>query len=87
MIYKLPDDIRKTICTVREESLFFRPENFRRNYHTHLKNYNKRGFWSAITWSLDEAIVEYINAALKLDNPNAVDKNGNNIVKTLDNLC
>ena len=85
MIYKLPEDIRKTIYSKKEPYPFFRPESFRKRYHKHLKNYKKRGFWSAIDWDLDEAIIQYINAALKLDNPNAVDKNGNNIINKIEN--
>ena len=85
MIYKLPEDIRKTIYSKKEPYPFFRPESFRKRYHKHLKNYKKRGFWSAIDWDLDEAIIQYINAALKLDNPNAVDKNGNNIINIIEN--
>lgn len=85
MIYKLPEDIQKTIYSQKDSYPFFRPEQFRQNYHKHLKNYKKHGFWSAITWGLDEAIIQYINAALKLDNPDAVDKNRNNIIKKIEN--
>lgn len=84
MQYKLPNDIRKTICSKKDAYPFFKPEPFRKNYHKHLRNYKKRGFWSAITWDFDEAIIQYISAALKLDNPDAVDNNGNNIVKIID---
>ena len=85
MYYKLPEDIRKTIYSKKETYPFFKPEPFRKRYRKHLKNYKKRGFWSAIDWGLDEAIIQYINAALKLDDPNAVDKNGNNIIKKIEN--
>lgn len=84
MQYKLPNDIRKTICSKKDAYPFFKPEPFRKNYHKHLRNYKKRGFWSAITWDFDEAIIQYISAALKLDNPDAVDKKGNNIIKIID---
>lgn len=85
MYYKLPEDIRKTIYKLEEHYPFFKPEPFRKHYKKHLKNYRKRGFWLAITWGLDQAIILYIYAALKLDNPNAVDKNGNNIINIIEN--
>lgn len=75
MYYKLPEDIRKTIYELEESYPFFKPERFRKSYYKHLRNYHKRGFWSAITWGLSHAVVLYIYAALKLDNPDAVDKN------------
>lgn len=85
MYYKLPEDIRKTIYTSGDNYPFFRPENFRNGYYKHLRNYRKRGFWSAVTWGLNYAVILYICAALKLDNPNAVDKNGKNIVESIEN--
>lgn len=85
MYYKLPEDIRKTIYKLEEHYPFFKPEPFRKHYKKHLKNYRKRGFWLAITWGLDQAIILYIYAALKLNNPNAVDKNGNNIINIIEN--
>lgn len=86
MYYKLPEDIRKTIYELEEHYPFFKPERFRKSYYKHLRNYHKRGFWSAITWGLDHAVILYIYAALKIDNPEAVDKNGKNIVKTIENF-
>lgn len=86
MYYKLPEDIRKTIYELEESYPFFKPERFRKSYYKHLRNYHKRGFWSAITWGLSHAVVLYIYAALKLDNPDAVDKNDKNIVKTIENF-
>lgn len=86
MYYKLPEDIRKTIYELEESYPFFKPERFRKQYYKHLRNYRKRGFWSAITWGLDHAVILYIYAALKIDNPEAVDKNGKNIVKTIENF-
>ena len=83
MYYKLPEDIRKAIYELDEHYPFFKPEPFRKSYHKHIKQYHKRGFWSAITWGLSHAVILYIYAALKLDNPKAVDKNGKNIVKTI----
>ena len=50
MYYKLPEDIRKTIYELEESYPFFKPERFRKSYYKHLRNYHKRGFWSAITW-------------------------------------
>lgn len=85
MYYKLPEDIRKTIYELEEHYPFFKPEPFRKPYHKNIKHYRKRGFWSAITWGLSHAVILYIYAALKLDNPDAVDKNGKNIVKTIEN--
>ena len=85
MTYKLPDDIQKTIYSQKDSYPFFKPEPFRQKYHKHLKKYKKQGFWSAITWGLDEAVIQYINAALKLDNPDVVDKDGINIIKTIEN--
>ena len=64
MYYKLPEDIRKTIYELEESYPFFKPERFRKSYYTHLRNYHKRGFWSAITWGLDHAVILYIYAAL-----------------------
>ena len=49
MYYKLPEDIRKTIYELEESYPFFKPERFRKSYYKHLRNYHKRGFWSAIT--------------------------------------
>ena len=86
MYYKLPEDIRKTIYELEESYPFFKPERFRKSYYKHLRNYHKRGFWSAITWGLSHAVILYIYAALKLDNLDAVDKNGRNIVKTIENF-
>lgn len=86
MYYKLPDDIRKTIYELKESYPFFKPEPFRTHYYKHLRNYHKRGFWSAITWGLNHAVVLYIYAALKRDNPKAVDSHGKNIVKTIENF-
>lgn len=85
MSYQLPKDIRKIIYSGVNTYPFFKPEKFRTPYHKHLRNYRKRGFWESITWNLDEAIIQYINAALKLDNPNAVDKNGKSIIQTIEN--
>lgn len=85
MKYKLPEDIRKIIYSGKNTYPFFKPEPFRIPYSKHLKDYKQRGFWESITWNLDEAIIQYINAALKLDNPNAVDKNGKNIIQIIEN--
>lgn len=85
MYYKLPEDIRKTIYKLEEHYPLFKPEPSRKHYKKHLRTYRKHGFWSAITWGLDQAIILYIYAALKLNNPEAVDKNGNNIINIIEN--
>ena len=85
MYYQLPEDIRKTIYKLEEHYPFFKPEPFRKQYRKHLRTYRKHGFWSAITWGLDHAVILYIYASLKLDNPEAVDKNGNNILNIIKN--
>lgn len=82
MYYKLPEDIRKAIYELDEHYPLFKPEPFRTHYYKHLRTYRKRGFWSAITWGLSHAVILYIYAPLKLDNPEAVDKNG----KTIENF-
>lgn len=85
MYYKLPEDIRKTIYKLEEHYPLSKPEPSRKHYKKHLRTYRKHGFWSAITWGLDQAVLLYIYASLKIDNPDTVDKNGNNIVQIIEN--
>ena len=85
MYYKLPEDIRKTIHKLDNPYPFFKPEPFRKHYKKHLKTYRKHSFWSAVTWGLDHTVILYIYATLKLDNPEAVDTNGNNIINIIEN--
>ena len=44
MIYKLPENIQKTIYSKKETYPFFRPEPFRKKYYKHPKDYKKRIF-------------------------------------------
>lgn len=83
MTYKLPEDIKHAIGTMRDHYPYLRPNPKWKAYKYNRKKFRKHGFWSSVCWDLDWAVILYITAAVSIDNPTAVDENGDNILATL----
>lgn len=83
MTYKLPEDIKRAISTMRDPYPYIRPNPKWKAYSYNRKKFRKHGFWSSVYWDLDWAVVLYITATVSIDNPKAVDEDGNNILAML----
>lgn len=83
MTYKLPEDIKRVISTMRDPYPYLKPDPERCSYKYNRKKFRKHGFWSSVCWDLDWAVVLYITAAVSIDNPTAVDKDGDSIPAAL----
>lgn len=86
MTYKLPEDIKRIIYAMSDPYPYLKPDPRRGSYKYHRKKFRKHGFWSSVCWDLDWAVILYITAAVSIDNPKAVDENGDNTLATLKSI-
>lgn len=83
MTYKLPEDIKRVINTMRDPYPYLRPNPKWKAYAKNRKKFRKHGFWSSVCWDLDWAVIIYLTATVSIDNPTAVDGDNDNILATL----
>lgn len=86
MTYKLPEDIKRVINTMRDPYPYLRPNPKWKAYTKNRKKFRKHGFWSSVCWDLDWAVILYLTAAVSLDNPTATDADGDNVLATLKSI-
>ena len=86
MTYKLPEDIKRIVYAMNDPYPYIKPNPKWKAYNYNRKQFRKHGFWSSVCWDLDWAIVLYITAAVSLDNPKAVDEDGNSVLATLKSI-
>lgn len=86
MTYRLPDDIKHAINTMRDPYPYIKPNPKWNDYNYNRKKFRKHGFWLSVCWDLDWAVILYITAAVSIDNPTAVDEDGDNILATLKSI-
>ena len=86
MTYKLPEDIKHAIGTMRDHYPDLRPNPKWKAYKYNRKKFRKHGFWSSVCWDLDWAVILYLTAAVSLDNPTAIDSDGDSILATLKSI-
>ena len=83
MTYKLPEDIKHAIGTMRDHYPYLRPNHKWKAYKYNRKKFRKHGFWSSVCWDLDWAVILYLTAAVSLDNPIATDSDGNSVLASI----
>lgn len=83
MTYKLPENIKRIVYAMNDPYPYIKPNPKWKAYNYNRKKFRKHGFWSSVCWDLDWAVILYITAAVSIDNPTAVDENGDNILATL----
>lgn len=81
MTYRLPDDIKHAINTMRDPYPYIKPNPKWKAYNYNRKKFRKHGFWLSVCWDLDWAVILYITAAVSIDNPTAVDEDGDYSIK------
>lgn len=86
MTYRLPEDIKHIIYAMNDPYPYLKPDPGRGSYKYHRKKFRKHGFWSSVCWDLDWAVILYITAAVSIDNPKAVDEDGDSILATLKSI-
>lgn len=86
MTYKLPEDIKPIVYAMNDPYPYLKPDPGRSSYKYNRKQFRKHGFWSSVCWDLDWAIILYLTAAVSLDNPTAIDSDGDSILATLKSI-
>lgn len=86
MTYRLPDDIKHAINTMRDPYPYIKPNPKWKAYNYNRKKFRKHGFWLSVCWDLDWAVILYITAAVSIDNPTAVDEDGDSVLATLKSI-